>query len=205
MSDDPYQRERIPLLLVLSGTAGSGKDSVIRRMKERGVPFHFVVTATSRPPRPAEVDGKDYIFLSETEFQAMIAKDELLEHALVYGQHKGVPKQQIRAAMASGRDVVMRVDVQGAATIRRQCADAVLVFLTAGSEAELASRLAARSTDTPEQISLRVATAREEMGRVREFDYVVVNPNGRLDEAVDAILAILRAEHSRTSPRRAVL
>jgi guanylate kinase len=205
MRDDPYIRERQPLLVVLSGTAGSGKDSVIRRMKERNVPFHFVVTATSRPPRPGEVNGKDYIFLSDSDFLAMIAKDELLEHAVVYGQHKGVPKQQVREAMASGQDVLMRVDVQGAAVIRRQCPEAVFIFLTAGSEEELARRLAARSTDTPAQIRLRTAAAREEMGRIREFDYVIVNPDGRLDEAVDGILAILQAEHSRTAPRKAML
>jgi guanylate kinase len=174
-------------------------------MKERGVPFHFVVTATSRPPRPGEADGKDYIFLSEEAFREMVAKNELLEHALVYGQHKGVPKQQVRDAMASGRDVVMRVDVQGAAVIRNQCPEAVLVFLTAGTEAELAGRLAARKTDTPEQIALRVATAREEMRRIPEFDYVVVNADGRLDDAVDTILSILRAEHARSIPRKAVL
>jgi guanylate kinase len=205
MADASYQRAAQPLLIVLSGTAGSGKDSVLRRMKERGVPFHFVVTATSRPPRPGEVDGKDYFFLSEAAFREMIAKNELLEHALVYDQHKGVPKQQVRDAMASGRDVVMRVDVQGAATIRAQCPEAVLVFLTAGTEAELAGRLAARQTDTPEQIALRVAAARAEMQRIPEFDYMVVNADGRLDEAVDTILAILCAEHARSVPRKAAL
>lgn len=205
MGNNSYQRVANPLLIVLSGAAGSGKDSVLRRMKERGVPFHFVVTATSRPPRAGEVDGRDYIFLSEAAFQSMIAKNELLEHAMVYNQYKGVPKQQVRDAMASGRDVVMRVDVQGAATIRRQCPEAVLIFLTAGSEAELAGRLAARRTDTAEQIALRIATACEEMRRIPEFDYVVVNADGHLDDAVDNILAILHAEHTRSNPRKAVL
>jgi guanylate kinase len=205
MTDGSYQRAVHPLLIVLSGTAGSGKDSVLHRMKERGVPFHFVVTATSRPPRPGEVNGKDYIFLSVAQFREMIARNELLEHALVYDQHKGVPKQQVRDAMASGRDVVMRVDVQGAATIRAQCPGAVLIFLTAGTETELAGRLAARRTDSPEQIALRVAAAREEMQRIPEFDYVVVNADSHLDEAVDTILSILCAEHARSIPRKAVL
>jgi guanylate kinase len=124
-----------------------------------------------------------------------------LEHAVVYGQHKGVPKQQVREALASGKDVVMRIDVQGAATIRRLVPEAVLVFLTAPSEEELEQRLRKRGGDSPDQIEKRLATAREEMACLPEFDYVVVNREGKLDQAVDDVLAIVRAEHCRTKPR----
>ncbi|MBN1438301.1 MAG: guanylate kinase [Anaerolineales bacterium] len=205
MADDFFPRETPPLLIVLSGTAGSGKDSVVRRMKERGVPFEFVVTATTRPPRPGEEDGRDYSFLSEAEFQDLIRENDLLEHAEVYGKHYGIPKSKIRHALASGRDVVLRIDVQGAGTVRRLCPQAVTVFLTAGSEEELQRRLRGRGTDSAEQMALRLRTAREEMRRIPEFEYFVVNAEGRLDEAVDSIAAILRAEHCRAVPRKVVL
>ena len=125
----------------------------------------------------------------------------MLEHAIVYGQHKGVPKQQVREALASGRDVIMRIDVQGAATIRRKAPEAVLIFLTASSEEELEQRLRKRGGDSPEQIQKRIATAREEMRRLPEFDYVVVNRDGQLGQAVEDVLAIIRAEHCRAKPR----
>ena len=109
---------RSPLLIVISGPSGVGKDTVLQRMKERGLPFHFVVTATTRPQRPGEVDGVDYFFLTHDQFADMIEHNELLEHAIVYNDYKGIPKQQVRQALASGQDVVMRIDVQGAETIR---------------------------------------------------------------------------------------
>jgi guanylate kinase len=204
MVNDLFAPTFSPLLIVLSGTAGAGKDSVIRRMRERDVSFEFVVTATSRPPRPGEENGRDYVFLSIEEFQAMIRNDELLEHAVVYNQHKGIPKQPVLNALASGRDVLLRVDVQGAATIRRQYPQAVTIFLSASSKEELTRRLLRRGADSPEQVALRLRTALEEMNRVPEFDYRVVNADGGLDEAVDAMTAILRAEHARTIPRKAI-
>lgn len=194
-----------PLLIVISGPSGVGKDSVIQRMKERNLPFHFVVTATTRPPRPGEKHGVDYFFISQAEFAEMIEKGELLEYAIVYEDYKGVPKEQVRQALASGKDVLMRVDVQGAATIRRICPDAVLVFLTTQSEEEMVSRLQARQSESPEQLKLRIATARQELKRMDEFDYVVVNRQGQLDETVDTILAIIQGEHHRVHPRKVTL
>jgi guanylate kinase len=204
MINDLFASGFSPLLIVLSGTAGAGKDSVIRRMRERDVPFEFVVTATSRPPRPGEKNGQDYLFLSVGEFQAMIRNNELLEHAVVYNQHKGIPKKPVLAALSSGRDVLLRVDVQGAATIRQQYPQAVTVFLCASSQEELTRRLLRRGADSADQVALRLRTALEEMNRVPEFDYRVINADGGLDEAVDAMTAILRAEHSRAVPRKAI-
>jgi guanylate kinase len=196
---------RYPLLIVISGPAGVGKDSVLRRMKELGYPFHFVVTATDRPPRPGEVHGVDYFFLSTEEFLRLEREGELLEHAVVYGEHKGVPKQQVRDAFASGKDVIMRVDVQGAATIRRLAPEAVLIFLTAESKDELVRRLKGRGTETPEQLAERVGKIEWEMSRMQEFDYVVVNREGELDRTVAQIAAIVEAEHCRVHPRRVQL
>jgi len=196
-----YQFERSSLLIVISGPAGVGKDAVLQCLQERGCPFHFVVTATDRPPRPGEVHGVDYFFLTTDEFAEMVEQDELLEHAIVYGQYKGIPKQQVREALASGKDVIMRIDVQGAATIRRLAPEAVLIFLTASSEEELEQRLRARGGDSSAQLQKRIVTAREEMMRLPEFDYVVVNRDGELDQAVDDVLAIIQTEHCRVEPR----
>ncbi len=202
---DPYHFKPMPLLIVISGPSGVGKDSVVQRMQERGYPFHFVVTATSRPPRPGEVHGVDYYFFSREEFEAMIEHDELLEHAIVYGQHKGIPRAQVQEALASGQDVVMRLDVQGAATIRRIVPEAVLIFLSASSDEELYNRLRARHTESEEELRLRIAKAREEMRHLPEFDYLVINREGHLDEAVDRIWAIIQSEHCRVHQRRITL
>jgi guanylate kinase len=202
MQQDPYHRKQEPLLIVISGPSGVGKDTVVHCLKKRQVPFHFVVTATNRAPRHDEVDGVDYIFLSTSDFAQMIEENELLEYALVYGDYKGVPKQQVRDAFASGKDVIMRLDVQGAATIRQLAPQAVLLFLIAGSENEMVQRLYDRKTDTEDAIKMRIATARQELKRIGEFDYCVVNPQGDVDAAVDRILAIIAAEHARVEQRK---
>lgn len=196
----PPQHE--PLLVVISGPSGVGKDSVIQRMKERRLPFHFVVTATTRPQRAGEQHGVDYFFVSHDEFAEMIDQGELLEYAIVYNDYKGIPKEQVRQALSSSKDVVMRVDVQGAASVSELSPDAVLIFLTTQSEAELERRLRSRKTETPEGLNLRIATARQELKRIKEFDYVVVNRENHLDETVDTILAIITAEHNRTQQRK---
>jgi guanylate kinase len=194
-----------PLLIIISGPSGVGKDTVIQRMKARDLPFYFVVTAATRAPRPDEVDGKDYFFITHDEFARMIEHDELLEYAIVYNDYKGIPKSQVRAALASGKDVVMRLDVQGAATVRRLCPDALLIFLTTRNEDELIHRLRQRKTETPEGVALRIATARQEFKRLHEFDYVIENRECQLDETVETILAIIQAEHHRVTPRKVCL
>src|SRR5258708_35797315 len=137
-----------PLLIVISGPSGAGKDTVMQRMQERGLPFHFVVTATTRTKRPAEVHGRDYWFISKEEFARMIDEDELIEHAIVYGDYKGIPKQQVREALTSGMDVVMRIDVQGAETVRKLPPEALMIFITTENEPELVHRLESRQTST---------------------------------------------------------
>jgi guanylate kinase len=194
-----------PLLIIISGPSGVGKDAVVRTLQRRETSLHFVVTATSRPMRAGEVDGVDYIFVSEAQFEDMIAHDDLLEYAVVYQQYKGIPKSQVRDAMASGKDVIMRIDVQGAATVRKLCPEAVLIFLIPSNQAEWIQRLMERRTETPESMKLRVKTAQQELTRMGEFDYVVVNAQDCLDEAVDAIEAIIEAEHHRVSPRKLCL
>jgi guanylate kinase len=194
-----------PLLIVISGPSGVGKDSVVNRMEARNLPFHFVVTATTRPPRDDEVHGIDYFFFTKDEFAEMIEQDELMEYAFVYNDFKGIPKSQVKQAFASGKDVVMRLDVQGAATIRELCPEALLIFLTTQTEDELENRLRIRRTENSEELKLRIATARQELKRVVEFDYVVENRDSKLDKAVDTIEAIINAEHHRVNHRKVTL
>ncbi|MCD6303053.1 MAG: guanylate kinase [Anaerolineae bacterium] len=186
-----------PLLLIISGPSGVGKDTVIAAMREAGLPFHFVVTSTTRPPRPGEVDGADYIFVERDQFERMIEEDELIEYAVVYGQYKGIPKQHVRDALASGQDVVMRLDVQGAETVKRLIPEAISVFLIAPSMEILERRLRSRKSDTPDQIQVRLAKAHAEMEAMERFDFVVPNRESQVDRAVADIAAILRAERLR--------
>lgn len=194
-----------PLLIVISGPSGVGKDAVVKRMKEVGLPFHFVVTATSRAPRVGEQNGVDYHFITREAFKKMIDENELLEYANVYNDYKGIPKAQIRQAMESGLDVVLRVDVQGAAKLRSLCPEAVLIFLVPANEAEWYSRLLDRKTETDESLRIRTETALVELERVQMFDYVVVNANDRLDDAVEVIRSIIQAEHHKVNPRKITL
>jgi guanylate kinase len=191
-----------PLLIVVSGPSGAGKDTVVQRMQERGLPFHFVVTATTRAMRPGEVNGRDYLFVSTEEFARMMGQNELIEHAVVYNDLKGIPRAQVHEALASGKDVVMRLDVQGAETVRRLVPDALLIFITTDSEEELIKRLNTRDTETADSLAVRIATARKELKRMEVFDYVIVNHDFQLDDTVETIQAIIQAEHHRVHPRK---
>ena len=195
----------MPLLVVLSGPSGVGKDSILMRMRDIGFPFHFVVTATSRAQRPGERDGYDYHFVSKERFEEMIARGELLEWAEVYGHYKGIPKREVVQALQSGRDVILRIDVQGAATIKRLVPGAVFIFLAPGYFDELRNRLKWRRTESPDQMEQRLAMARREMEALDDFDYVVINREDHLDDAVGQIRNIMSAEKQRVRPRRVVL
>jgi len=187
-----------PLLVVCSGPSGAGKDSLLLRLKERGLAAHFTVTATTRPRR--EVHPADHAFLtflSEQEFDRLLAQDGLLEHAQVYDYRYGVPKAPVRQALERGQDVVMRVDVQGAATIKKLAPAAILIFLTAPSLDELEERLRARGLDDDATINKRLEKAAWELAQLPKFDYAVVNERDRLDDAADQVLAIMTAERCR--------
>jgi len=190
-----------PLLIVISGPSGVGKDSVLEEMKSRGLPFHFVITANTRPPRPDEKDGVDYFFLSQDEFARMIDEGELLEYAVVYQDYKGIPKSQVRKALASGKNVIMRIDVQGAETVRKLAKDALMIFLTPQNEEELITRLQNRNTEDTESLKLRIATTRQEYNKIDLFDYIVVNKDEQLSVTVDMIEAIIKAEQQRVHQR----
>ena len=190
-----------PLLIVLSGPSGVGKDAVLQRMKELGNPFYFVITATTRAQREYEQDGVDYIFVSVEEFRRMIDSGELLEWAEVYGNYYGVPKSQVTNALEQGWNVIIKADVQGAATIRTLASDAVFLFLAPPSLEELANRLTQRMTETPEALKLRLEIAEKEMDEAPKFDYVVVNHNGQIDDAAREIGEIVAREQNRVPAR----
>jgi guanylate kinase len=184
-----------PLLVVITGPSGVGKDSLLARLKALGRPYHFTVTATNRPPRPGETDGVDYFFLSDEQFDDMLQRGDFLEHATVYDQRKGVPRPPIREALADGKDVIMRTDVQGARYIKAVCPGAVTIFVRPPSWDELERRLRSRATEAGEQLDLRLRTAREELAAAAEFDHAVVNDD--LDAAADAVERILDQERAR--------
>jgi guanylate kinase len=197
--------ERVPLLIVISGPSGIGKDTVVQGLKDRKLPFHFVITATSRDPRDYEVDGKDYFFYSQEKFEEMIESGEFLEYAWVYTAYKGVPKFQVREALASGEDVVMRLDFQGAQTVRNLCPEAILIFLTANTKEEWLQRLHDRRSESDEELAVRINTAKAEYDSLDIFDYIVNNEQTKLDKTLDVIESIIEAEHHRVHPRRVQL
>jgi len=189
--------QRKPLLVVLSGPSGVGKDTTLCAMKKQIPNIYFVVTATTRPMRAGDVDGGDYPFVGKGELADMVEREELLEYAIVYGDYKGIPKQQVQDALDSGQDVVLRIDVQGAATIRNLIPEATTIFLTAPTEEELVNRLRERKADPPGQLKLRIAMARQEMKRIDEFQYVVINRDNRLNATVEQVRSIIMAEKCR--------
>ena len=187
-----------PLIIVISGLSGAGKDSIVRSLKDRKVPFRFCITATSRPPRKGEIHGEHYFFYSKEEFEQKIVSGDFLEYAMVYEQYKGVPKSQVEDAMASGEDIIIRVDYQGAATIKKLYPQSVLIFVTPEDTKTWWKRLTDRGMDTPEQLEIRRRHAQVEIQAAYDyFDYAVVNPDGNINKALDTIECIIEAEHQR--------
>jgi guanylate kinase len=200
-NSSPLNLSSRPLLIVLSGLSGVGKDAVLNGLKQSAFPLEFVVTVTTRAPRPGEKNGVHYHFVSEAEFQKMVEGNQLLEWATVYGKHYGPPREPVRQALRDGKDVIIKVDVQGVANIKKIVPEAVFIFLAAPSMGELAERLRQRRTETDADLELRLKAAAEEMEKLPLFDYLVVNRQGELDRAVADIEAIITAEKCRVTPR----
>jgi guanylate kinase len=194
-----------PQVIVISGPSGVGKDAILNLMKERSYPFFFTVTCTTRRKRAGEVDGKDYHFVSEEEFQQLLKEDGLLEWAKVYGNYYGVPKQPVREAIAAGRDTIIKVDIQGARNIKEVIPGAVFIIILPPSTEELANRLNKRRSENPEELSLRLKTAESELRQIKIFDYAVINPCDDVESAVQDIFSIIKAERCRVQPRQVSL
>ncbi len=170
-------------------------------MKDRGVEADYIVTATTRPKRDYEIDGVNYHFVDKSLFMEMKARGEFLEYAQVYGNWYGVPREQVRQAVNKGRDAVIKVDIQGAKTIKNNMPEACFVFVPPPDLDDLPSRLKQRNTESEQDLELRLKTAGSEFDNLPMFDYMVYNPSGRVDAAVDDMLAIIKAEKLRVQPR----
>jgi guanylate kinase len=204
-SQPPFSLATKPLLIVLSGPSGAGKDAVLTRMKESGYPLEYITTVTTRTRRAEETDNVDYHFVSSRKFQGMIKNNELLEWANVYGNWYGVPRQPVKEALDRGRDIIVKVDTQGAATIKKILPEAVFIFVMPPSMEELVTRLKRRHTEPPFHLTLRIKTAEEEIKQLPLFDYVVINRRDEIDQAVSEIKAIITAEKRRVTPREIAL
>lgn len=180
---------------MLSGPSGVGKDAVIKSLKARGFPMHYAVTATTRPIREEETAGEDYIFLTHAEFDRLLGADGFLEHAQVYGERYGTPKHQVLPPLASGDDVLLKVDVQGADTVKAKMPHTIRIFLAPPSFQALERRLRERERLRASEQKLldRLHKVESEMSHAGEYDYVVYNRDGELEQAVDEIEQILRA------------
>lgn len=190
------------LVFILSGPSGVGKSTLIELLKRDGFPITHGVTATTRPRRAGEEHGVHYYFLSDAEYDGLLADDQFLEHAVVHKLYRyGIPLHSIREALRRGQDVILAPDVQGASTVRWKLPNAITIFLRPPSLDELVPRLAARGTETPEERRIRLGTAEREMQRVSDYDYVIVNHRDRLQQALADLKAIIRAERLRVCPR----
>ena len=204
-SQAPYNPLSSPLLIVMSGPSGVGKDAVLARMRASGYPLEYITTVTTRRYRAKERNKVDYHFVSTEQFQEIISRNELLEWANVYGNWYGVPKQSVKQALDRGQDIIVKVDVQGAATIKKILPQAVFIFLMPPSTEELITRLKQRHTESSFNLALRIETAEEEIKQLPLFDYMVINRQGEIDLAVSDIKAIITAEKCRVVPREITL
>jgi guanylate kinase len=188
---------RPPLLIVFSGPSGVGKDTVIQHLRRRMTDVQYAVTATTRPPREGEVDGKSYYFVSQREYDKMLDRGDLLAPAEVHGYWYGAPLERIGEALASGKDVLLKIDVQGAIQVRRRFPQAVFIFLAPVSFDDLVARLEQRRTEFGEELERRISDARFEMDQMPRYDYVVVNRDDDVETAVESVACIITAERLR--------
>ena len=202
MSNEPAKHVN-PIVVVISGPSGVGKDVMTDRMIESDrIGFHFTVTATTRDPRPGEKDGINHHFVTVDDFVNLIANDDLLEWAQVYGNYYGVPKKQVRDALTAGNHVILRVDVQGAKRLSEIIPEALLIFIIPPSLDVLKSHLEKRGVDLEVEMTKRLAAANEEISQAHLFDFTVANEEDCLDDTVNKVVEIIESESQRIPPRR---
>jgi guanylate kinase len=203
--DDGTRGATSALLVIISGPSGVGKDTIIDALRRRkhDRDYHYVVTCTTRARRPGEIDGTSYRFLTRDEFERMRHAGGFLEANEVHGHSYGTPRAQVRDALAEGRDVILKIDVQGAQVIKETVPDALLIFLVPPSLEDLFHRLRARATENADELELRQRNAAIELARQRDYDYVVTNETGQVERTAERIDEIIAAEH-RQHPERQV-
>jgi guanylate kinase len=202
---EPMHAHNGAMLVIISGPSGVGKDTIIDALKRRAhePEYHYVVTCTTRAARPEEVDGIDYHFLDPERFAAQRAAGEFLEANEVHGNWYGTPRRQVREALAEGRDVILKIDVQGAQVVKEKVPGALLIFLIPPSLKDLFQRLRSRATETADELELRQRNAAIELARQEDYDYVVTNETGEVERTAERIDEIIGEEH-RTHPDRRV-
>ncbi len=191
------------LLLVVSGPSGAGKGTICKALMAKYPDAHLSVSATTRKPRPGEVDGESYYFLSEETFRSMIAKDGFIEWACFCQNYYGTPKEKVEEKLAEGKDVILEIEVQGAMQVRSEYPEAVFVFVTPPSLAELRNRLAGRGTEKPEVIEERLKTALWEYSNIEKYNYILLNDD--VESATDRLIGIIEAEKQRTERNAAFI
>ncbi len=199
-SFDSYNAVKMPhpgpgLLIVISGPSGVGKDTVLRRLFEIAPDLKYSVSYTTRPPRPGEVDGRSYTFVSEPEFLRLIEQREFLEWAKVYDHYYGTSRTRVDEALDGGEDIILKIDVKGATFVRRRRPDGLFIFITPPSTEELLNRLTGRNTESPAALAIRQREALVELGLAKEYEHVVCNRD--VDETAREILGKITAERER--------
>lgn len=198
-------RKRMPqpkepgLLIVISGPSGVGKDTILRRLFQLAPELKYSVSYTTRPPRPGEIDGQSYTFVTEDEFKRLIEAKEFLEWAQVYDQYYGTSRKRVEEALARGEDIILKIDVQGAAFVKKRKPDALFIFITPPSTEELLQRLTGRNTESPAALERRQREALVELGLAKDYEHVVCNRD--VEESAREILAMIAAEHERRRQR----
>ncbi|MHB8399288.1 MAG: guanylate kinase [Candidatus Limnocylindrales bacterium] len=196
-----------PLLIIISGPSGVGKDTIIEALRRRPhrPEYHYVVTCTTRAPRADEVRDRSYHFLTRDRFIELRDTGELLEANEVHGNWYGTPRAEVRAALAAGRDVILKIDVQGAQVVKERIAEALLIFVVPPSLEALFHRLRTRATETVDELELRQRNAAVELARQDDYDYVVVNETGQVERTAERIDAIVGSERTRPGRRGVVV
>jgi guanylate kinase len=191
-------------LVIISGPSGVGKDTIIEAMQRREPPHprHYVVTVTTRARRPKEIDGVSYHFVSPDDYQRLDAAEGLLEASEVHGNWYGTPRDQVQSALSSGRDAILKIDVQGAHKVREKVPDVLLIYVVPPSFEVLRERLVGRSTETSEELEVRLRNAEYELSQQDKYDHVVVNETDQIDGTAEKIDAVIAAEHERYATRR---
>lgn len=214
ISDDPGRPDHVlegapgAMLVIISGPSGVGKDTIIDEMRRREVAEgrqdtrHYVVTVTTRAPRDGEIDGIDYHFVDRDEFIRMWRDRGFLEANEVHGNYYGSPREQVRQALLAGKDVILKIDVQGAQVVKEQVSEAVLIFIIPPSFETLLERLRARATETADEFEVRQRDAAIELARQDDYDHIVVNETGQVGTTADRIEAIIAAERAEHAGRR---
>lgn len=204
LADQLPDGERPPtgILFIFSAPSGAGKDTVIQALKHEGLDLHFALTCTTRARRPNEIEGVHYYFKTLAEFERMRDAGELLEWSLVHGNFYGVPREPVRQALRRGQDVLLKIDVQGAEKVKREHPDAVLIFLLPPSAETSIEWMRRRGTETEAELQRRIQSMQSELSSLCNYDYVVVNPQGHVERAVEKVKAIIIAERCRVTRRR---